>query len=47
MKKTLNTESKYHAKHTVIDGHTFPSRKEARRYQELKLMERAGAFKGL
>lgn len=39
--------SKYHAKKTVVDGITFDSRKEAKRYSELKLLERAGAIKGL
>lgn len=34
--------SKYGAKPTVVDGHRFPSMAEARRYAELKLMERAG-----
>lgn len=39
--------SKYHAHKTVVDGITFDSRREARRYQELKLMERAGAIRDL
>lgn len=39
--------SKYKAKKVVIDGITFDSKKEAGRYQELKLLERAGAIKGL
>lgn len=39
--------SKYHAKKTTIDGITFDSRREAKRYSELKLMERAGAIKDL
>lgn len=34
--------SKYRAKRTVVDGVTFASQKEARRYQELRLLERAG-----
>lgn len=34
--------NKYRAIPEVVDGHTFPSRKEARRYRELKLLERAG-----
>ena len=34
--------NKYRAKRVTIDGHTFDSQREARRYQELKLMERAG-----
>lgn len=33
---------KYGAKPTTVDGIKFPSRKEARRYQELRLLERAG-----
>ena len=39
--------SKYHAKKETIDGITFASKKEAQRYRELKLMERAGAIRGL
>lgn len=39
--------SKYHARKTVVDGITFDSKKEAKRYGELKLMERAGAIKDL
>lgn len=33
---------KYGAKPTVIDGVRFASQKEARRYQELRLLERSG-----
>lgn len=40
-------KSKYHATKTVIDGITFDSKREAKRYQELKLMERAGAIRDL
>jgi hypothetical protein len=39
--------NKYGAKKTVIDGITFDSKKEARRYTELKLLERAGEIRGL
>ena len=39
--------NKYYNKKTCIDGIEFDSRKEARRYQELKLMERAGVIKDL
>ena len=46
-KHSKGTTSKYHAKHMVIDGHNFPSQKEAKRYEELKLMEKAGEIKGL
>lgn len=34
--------SKYHAKKTTVDGITFDSKKEAERYCELKLLEKAG-----
>lgn len=39
--------SKYGAKRTTVDGITFASMKEARRYQELKLLEKAGEIHGL
>ena len=39
--------SKYGAEKTVIDGRKFDSRKEARRYQELRLLERAGEISHL
>jgi hypothetical protein len=38
---------KYGARRTVVDGVTFPSRREARRYGELKVLERAGRITGL
>ena len=41
------SRSKYHAKKTAIDGITFDSRKEAGRYRELKLLERAGEISEL
>lgn len=34
--------SKYRSKKTEVDGIVFDSLKEARRYQQLKLMEKAG-----
>lgn len=34
--------NKFHAQKTVIDGEKFDSRAEAKRWQELKLLERAG-----
>ncbi len=34
--------SKYHARRTTVEGITFHSAKEARRWQELKLLEKAG-----
>lgn len=41
------SRSKYNAQKTTVDGITFDSRKEARRYHELKLLEGAGAIKDL
>lgn len=38
---------KYHNKKTEIDGVVFDSRKEAARWHELKLMERAGLISDL
>lgn len=40
-------KNKYHAKPTTIDGIRFASKKEANRYMELKLMERAKAIQDL
>ena len=34
--------TKYRAIKTVVDGITFDSKKEAKRYSELKMMEKAG-----
>lgn len=39
--------SKYNARKTVIDGITFDSKREAARYTELKLLERAGEIDAL
>ena len=39
--------SKYGATKVTIDGQTFASKKEARRYQELKALERAGVIADL
>lgn len=39
--------SKYRNIKTQIDGITFDSKKEAGRYSDLKLMERAGAIRNL
>lgn len=36
------SKSKYGANKTVVDGIEFDSKKEARRWQELKIMESAG-----
>lgn len=40
-------ENKYKNKKTIIDGTTFDSKKEAQRYVQLKLLERAGLIKEL
>lgn len=40
-------KNKYYAKKTMFNGIEFDSRKEARRYQELLLLERAGAIRDL
>ena len=40
-------KSKYKAHKTEIDGIEFDSKKEARRYTELKLLERAGEISNL
>ena len=37
-----NRTHKYNAKKTVVDNITFDSAKEAKRYSELKLLEKAG-----
>ena len=39
--------NKYNAKKTVVDGITFASKAEARRYGELMLLQRAGKIIGL
>ena len=39
--------NKYNAKKTYVDGIAFDSKKEAKRYQELKLLERGGVISDL
>ena len=39
--------NKYRAKKTTVDGITFDSKREAIRYKELKLLERAGYIQDL
>lgn len=39
--------AKYHSRKTTVDGITFDSKKEARRWCELKLLEQAGEISGL
>lgn len=43
----FSATTKYHAKKTEVDGITFDSMREAKRYQELKLLEAAGQIKDL
>ncbi|HWQ64827.1 MAG TPA: DUF1064 domain-containing protein [Methanospirillum sp.] len=38
----MKSESKYHNIKTIVDDITFDSKKEARRYLDLKLLQRAG-----
>ena len=38
---------KYNARKTTVDGVTFASAREAARYGELKMLERAGKISGL
>lgn len=41
------TKSKYNNKKILIDGIKFDSKKEAKRYKELRLLEKAGEIKNL
>lgn len=41
------SQAKYRAVKTVVDGVTFASKKEARRYQELRLLEKASEIEEL
>lgn len=43
-KTTKKRRSKYNNKKTVVDGITFDSAKEAERYSELKVLEKAGVI---
>ena len=40
-------ESKYKNRKVIIDGHAFDSKKEGKRYIDLKLLQRAGQIKDL
>ena len=40
-------ESKYHSEKVTIDGETFDSRREARRWTELKMLQQAGEIRAL
>ena len=43
----IKARSKYHAKRVHLDGYLFDSQAEAKRYAELKLLERAGEISRL
>lgn len=43
----LATISKYRARRTAVDGIIFHSKKEAHRYEELKLLQQAGEIEKL
>lgn len=43
----IGSKSKYHAQKTTVDGIVFASKKEAKRYGELKLLARAGQIRNL
>lgn len=45
--KVFRSKSKYASEKTVLDGITFDSRKEARRYAMLRLMEKKGLITNL
>ena len=47
MKYSARATSKYHAKKTTYQGQTFDSKKEATRYQELRLLQLAGEITDL
>ena len=40
-------ETKYHSRKVTLDGITFDSQREANRYAELKMLERAGCISNL
>ena len=44
---THNPKNKYGNRKTVVDGVTFASKKEALRYSELRLLEKAGKIRYL
>lgn len=47
MSRSFTRKNKFRAVRRVIDGHSFPSQREANRYCQLKLLERAGEISGL
>lgn len=47
MTRWYQNGNKYRNSKTIVDGKEFASRKEARRYQELKLLEQCGDIENL
>lgn len=45
--ETVKKRSKYNSSKVEIDNHVFDSKKEARRYVELRMLERIGEISGL
>lgn len=45
--RSYSVGSKYHNEKVIVDGIAFASRKESRRYEELKLLQRAGKISSL
>lgn len=43
----MTRHHKYNAVAVTVDGHRFPSKREAKRYGELKMLERAGKISDL
>lgn len=43
----MTFRNKYHAKKIIVDGMTFDSRKEYKRWVELLILEKAGVIEGL
>ena len=47
LKDMVGTTSKYHSKKIIIDGIKFDSIREGKRYEELKILEKAGLIKDI
>lgn len=47
MADSSTKRSKFNARRTEVDGITFDSKAESRRFSELKLLEKAGEIRGL
>ena len=47
MNRVFTNKTKYHNKKTTINGITFDSKLEAKRYNELKLLEKANLIRDL